>query len=508
MLPDNYSHVGRASDLKNAGDRRLYRFFEILPGLLTWTTFALAILFSWIVPVWVAFFMMAFVLYWLARTVYFTFHLWAGYRQMRVNEKKDWIQELRNFPQWKNLYHLVIVPTYKEPIEVLRTTLYSLKESVYPKDKMIVVLGIEQREGEEARKKAKIVEQEFGNQFFKFLVTQHPDGITGEIAGKGANESFAAKKAKELLDTLQIPYHQVIISSLDADTVVFPQYFSCLSWYYLTCPEPTKTSFQPIPLYLNNIWSSPPISRVFSFSSTFWHTMNQQRPEKLITFSSHAMSFQALVDVDFRAPNVVNDDSHIFWQCFFGYQGNYKVQSLYYPVSMDANAAKSLWTTLKNIYLQHRRWAYGAGEIAYVFFGFLKDKTIPMGRKLTLGVELLESHWSWATAPLLIFALGWLPLLLGGDAFSETLLSYNLPRFVSNLLTFSMLGLIGIGVLSLYLLPERRPSFGKMKAFWFVAQWILLPLSMIFLMALPALEAQTRWMLGKYLGFWVTPKHR
>lgn len=507
-LPENYSHIGRASDLKHTRDRRLYRFLEMLPGILVWTTFAAAILFSWLQPVWVAFFMMAFVVYWLLRTLYFAFHLWTGYLQMRVNEEKDWTQELRNIPGAKDLYHLVIVPTYKEPMEVLRATFHALKESIYPKEQMIVVMAIEKREGEEGKKKARIVEQEFGNQFFKFLVTEHPDKIAGEIAGKGANESFAARAAKQFLDTRTIPYRKVVISSLDADTVVFPQYFSCLSWYYLTTPEPTKTSFQPIPLYLNNIWQAPPISRVFSFAATFWHTMNQQRPEKLVTFSSHAMSFQALVDVDFRAPNVVSDDSHIFWQCFFKYQGNYKVQSLYYPVSMDANAAKSLWTTLKNIYLQHRRWAYGVGEIAYVFFGFLKDTNIPLARKLALGVELLESHWSWATAPLLIFALGWLPLMLGGNAFSETLVSYNLPRFVSNILTFSMLGLIGTGVLSLYLLPKRKPSFGKMKAFWFVAQWILLPLSMIFLMALPALEAQTRLLTGKYLGFWVTPKTR
>lgn len=508
MIPENYSHVGRASDLKNTGDRRLYRLLEMLPGFLAWGTLILAVLLSWLAPLWVAFFMMAFVVYWLARTVYFTFHLWAGYRQMRVNEQKNWMQELENLPASKDLYHLVIVPTYKEPVEVLRATFHSFKESIYPKEKMIVVLALEEREGQEARAKAKAVEQEFGNQFFKFLVTEHPNGVVGEIAGKGANESFAARAAKELLDELRLPYDKVIVSSLDADTVVFPQYFSCLSWYYLTCLEPTRTSFQPIPLYLNNIWQSPPISRVFSFSSTFWHTMNQQRPEKLITFSSHAMSFQALVDIGFRAPNVVNDDSHIFWQCFFRYQGDYKVQSLYYPVSMDANAAKSLWVTLRNIYLQHRRWAYGAGEIAYVLFGFLKDKTIPLARKLTLGGELLESHWSWATAPLLIFALGWLPLMLGGDAFSETLLSYNLPRFVSNILTFSMLGLIGTGVLSLYLIPKRKPNFGRAKALWFIAQWILLPLSMMFLMALPALEAQTRWMLGKYLGFWVTPKTR
>ncbi|MDP4007497.1 MAG: glycosyltransferase family 2 protein [bacterium] len=504
-----YMHVGRASDLKNKRDRRLYRFLEMLPGILAWGTFVLAFLLSWLVPVWVAFFMLAFVLYWLARTVYFAFHLWAGYRQMRENEQKDWRLELEKIPDSKKLYHLVIVPTYREPIEVLRATFQSLKESIYLKDRVFVVLGIEQREGKEAKEKAAIIKKEFGDVFAKFQVTEHPDGLKGEIAGKGANDSFAARAAKkDIVDALNIPYQNVIVSSLDADTVLFPQYFLCLSWYYLTTPDPERTSFQPIPLYLNNIWQAPPISRVFAFSSTFWHTMNQQRPEKLITFSSHAMSFKALVDVDFRSPNVVNDDSHIFWQCFFKYQGRYKAQSLYYPVSMDANAAKSVWTTLKNIYLQHRRWAYGSGEIAYVLFGFSKNKTIPLTRKFALGLELLESHWSWATASLMIFALGWLPLVLGGDAFSETLLSYNLPRFVSNLLTFSMLGLIATGVLSLYLLPQRRPSFGTMKAFWFVAQWFLLPLSMIFLMSLPALEAQTRWMTGKYLGFWVTPKHR
>ncbi|MDA1337719.1 MAG: glycosyltransferase family 2 protein [bacterium] len=508
-LPENYSHIGKASDLKNTQDRRLYRLLEMFPGILTWSTFAFAILFSWLQPLWVAFFMIAFVTYLLLRTLYFAFHLWTGYQHMRVNEKKDWTGELEKIGDWNHLYHLVVIPTYKEALEVLRPTLQAIKSSTYPKDKMIVVLGIEEREGSAAQEKADVLSKEFQGAFFKFLVTRHLDNIVGEIAGKGSNESFAARVAqREVIDALKIPYQDVIISSLDADTVVYPQYFSCLSWYYLTTPNALQTSFQPIPLYLNNIWQAPPISRVFAFSSTFWHTMNQQRPEKLVTFSSHAMSFQALVDVGFRAPNTVNDDSHIFWQCFFYYKGDYKVQSLYYPVSMDANSAKSLWITLRNIYMQHRRWAYGVGEIAYVFFGFSKDTAIPIKRKLSLGFELLESHWTWATAPFLVFALGWLPLVLGGDAFSETLLSYNLPRFVSNMLTFSMLALIGTGVLSLYLLPSHKPSFGKLKAVWFVAQWFLLPISMMFLMAVPALEAQTRWMLGKYLGFWVTPKFR
>jgi len=131
-----------------------------------------------------------------------------------------------------------------------------------------------------------------------------------------------------------------------------------------------------------------------------------------------------------------------------------------------------------------------------------------MKKKIALTVEILESHWSWATSSFLIFMLGWLPLFIGGEIFADTLLSYNLPRFVSGVLTISMLGLVGSAFLSINLLPTRKPKYGRGRIFVFALQWIFLPLLMIFFTALPALDAQTRWMLGKYMGFWVTPKFR
>jgi hypothetical protein len=72
----------------------------------------------------------------------------------------------------------------------------------------------------------------------------------------------------------------------------------------------------------------------------------------------------------------------------------------------------------------------------------------------------------------------------------------------------AMFGLVTSAIISVILLPPRPPAYGRYKWLWMVLQWILFPINFIFFGAIPALDAQTRLMLKRYLGFWVTPKHR
>lgn len=508
-MQKDYLFIGKATDLKNARDRFIFRLLEIMPGVLSWATLIAAVVLSWRKPFWTAVFIISFVVFWFLRTIYLSWHLRTGFKQMKENEKINWLEKLKTLPNWQDIYHLVILPMHQEPLSIVKDTFLALSQAHYPPDKIIVVLGCEERAKEHGQMVAKTIQKEFSDKFFKLLVAFHPANIPGEIAGKGANETWAVKKAKELIvDALGIPYAHIIVSSLDADTRVSPHYFSCLGYHYLTAKKPLRTSFQPIPLFLNNIWEAPVFSRIFSFSATFWHTINQERPEKLVTFSSHAMAFKALVEVGFRQTNVISDDSRIFWQCFLNYDGDYRVQPLFYPVSMDANCAKTSWQTLLNIYKQQRRWAYGVGDLAYLFFGLLKNKKIRIRRKLAAGFEMLEGYWSWATSSFLIFLLGWLPLWLGKAEFSQTLISYNLPKLISRILTVAMAGLVISIYLSFLLLPPRPAHRGRFEYLVFSFSWLFFPLMMIFFSALPALEAQTRWMLGRYMGFWTTPKVR
>src|SRR3989344_1687226 len=433
-----YLRVGRASDLKDSRERKIFRALEIIPGALSWLTLIIVVLLSWLKPAWIAIFIISFIIYLLSRSIYFSFHLNTCYRQMRKNEKINWLKELEALPaaRWQDIYHLIIIPEYKEPLVILRGSFKSLLASDYPKDKMIVVLSCEERAGQEAKEITRAIEKEFRNKFFKLLITYHPNDLPGELAGKGSNDAWGSRKAKELIiDPLKIPYENIIVSSFDADTCVFPKYFSCLTYHYLTVKKPLRSSFQPIPFYLNNIWQAPPISRIFSFSSSFWQIM-------------------------------------------------------------------------KNVYKQQRRWAYGMGEIPYYIFAFWKNKKIPFSKKIFWGGTVLEGHWSWATNSIMVFLLGWLPLIIGGEIFSQTLLSYNLPLLTSRLLTLNMLGLIGSAYLAIMLLPPRSPNYGKGKYLFFILEWFLLPIIMIFFTALPALDAQTRWLFGRYMGYWPTPKIR
>lgn len=513
-----YLKIGTARDLSDKKERRLYRFFEMLTAIATFSVLIMAVVFSFYLPTWVAFFIILYDTYWLFRTIYFSFHLKAGYDQMKKNEKEDWIKKLNELTEiknglpaksWRDIYHLVILPMYKEPLQIIEQTFLSLKNTDYPKDRMIIVLACEERAHKEGEEVAKEIEKKFGNDFCKFLVTYHPNDLEGEIAGHGSNDAWAEKKSKELLiDPLNIPYENVIISSFDVDSYFYPKYFSRLSYCYLTTQNPLRTSYQPIPLYLNNIWEAPAISRVFAFSSTFWHAMNQERPEKLITFSSHSMSFKTLVDVDFKQTNVISDDSRIFWQCFFQFDGNYKVEPLLYPVSMDANVAPKFITTLKNIYRQQKRWAYGVGEVPYFLFACLKNKNIPLKKKIGMGIDLIEGHVSWAISSILILGLGWLPIIFGGSHFSQTLLSYNLPKITSTILTINMAGLILSVYLSIVLLPPKPVNYGRWRYVFIVFEWILVPFVLVFFSSIPAIHAQLHWFFGKYLGFWVTPKIR
>lgn len=524
------------------------RFFYILPGALSWSTLIGLTVLAFILPYWIAIFIIVYDVYVLIRAIYISVHLvYAYYRQARMRhvdwvdrcrqvtrspdhyltetkqqlaKQDDWItrqlyQELQFIKQnnisilpWEQVHHVVVLPTYNESLAVLRYSLYSLIAVDFPLAHLHVVLGFEERAGEAARQRAAALTAEFNRYFGSFITAFHPDNLPGEKRVKSANATWAVKQMETVLSAKNIPVDHVLISNFDSDTVVGPSYFSYLTYKFITHPDRYHISYQPLPMYHNNVWDAPSFSRVIATGSTFWQMIESTRPERLVTFSSHSMTLRALRDVGYWQTDIISEDSRIFWQCLLHYNGHYRTEPLYTSVFMDAALADNWWQTFINQYKQKRRWAWGIENFPYLMTGFLHNRSIPFRTKLIYTFRTLEGHYSWATTPIIIAGLGWLPIFFGSPQFHSTVLSYSLPYVTRTIMTIAMFGLLISTALSLLLLPSRPSHVSRWKYLPMTLQWALFPIIATILSAFPALDAETRLMLGRDLNFNVMQKTR
>jgi hypothetical protein len=394
-----------------------------------------------------------------------------------------------------------------ESHEVLKSTFEALAEVQYPKDRMIMLLASEERAGQQAQETAAQIKAEFGDIFYKFFVTVHPDGLPGEIKGKSANTAYSVSSILPELEKLNIKQEQVLVSNFDSDTIVHPQYFGRVMYEFLTNEKPYRRSYQPIAVYNNNIWDSPAFIRVVSVSNSFWQFTESSRPDRLRTFSSHTMTLKALVEVGYWKKDIINEDGYIFWQCYLHYEGDYEVVPMFIPISLDTCLADTFWQTLKNQYKQKKRWAYNVEYYPHLIPQLIKSKA-PLFDRMYKLFQYVEGNFNWATASLLISILGWLPLFLGGPEFKQTVIAYNLPTVTRTLMTIATGFLIFSVYINLILLPPRPKKYSWVRSLMMYLQWFLVPITSVVFGSLPAIESQTRLMMGWYLEFWVTPKAR
>ncbi len=76
-------------------EHAIQRTFEIIPGALTWTTIVGMFIFSYFLPIWVAFFIIAYDTYWLYRTIYISIYSILAYRKMKQWKKINWFHRLK-----------------------------------------------------------------------------------------------------------------------------------------------------------------------------------------------------------------------------------------------------------------------------------------------------------------------------------------------------------------------------------------------------------------------------
>ncbi|MCL5795102.1 MAG: glycosyltransferase family 2 protein [Patescibacteria group bacterium] len=490
--------------------KKFYRFWEIVPGFLTWSVFIIPVVLSFFYPFFVAYLIIIFALYWLIKSIIMSIRLIIGYLKYKESIKINWLkkcQESYLADKFKGVYHLIILATFKEELEILRTSIQAVANSNFPLNKIIFVLATEEKDRVNARKYSKILKKEFGDRFYKFYITEHPQNIIGEVRGKGSNITYSAKCALKYIQTQGIDPKNIIVTTLDADNRIHEQYLANLTYHYVIDNDPLHKSYQPIPMFFNNIWEVPIPLRSIAVGSSFWQMIESTRPYRMRNFSSHAQSLAALIKTNFWSTKTIVEDGHQFWRTYFAFNGQHQVVPLYVPIYQDAVLSPiSYIMTFWAQYVQKRRWAWGCSDIPYVMTNIIGNKNLPFGDKWMQAFRLIEGHFSWATTSVILAFVGWLPGLVNPH-FRDTVLAYNFPVIYSRLLTTALIGLAVTLTISTLLLPPRpKRIFNFSIIFEWIISPILLPISNIVFSSITAIDAQTRLMIGKYLEFIVTEK--
>lgn len=246
--------------------------------------------------------------------------------------------------------------------------------------------------------------------------------------------------------------------------------------------------------------------RLTAMGSSFWQLIVATRPSRLRNFSAHAQSLEALIRVDFWSKTTIVEDGHQFWRTYYKFNGRHEVVPMYVPIYQDAVLASDFKSTMKEQYLQKKRWAWGASDIPYVMEHTFGNTKIPFIDRWANALILWEAHLTWATTSVVLATSAWLPLLLN-PKFRDTVLAFHFPIVYSRLLEMAWIGMITTLIISTLLVPPHR---GKKPIGRIILDWIFTPIALPFtniaFSSIPALEAQTRLMLGKYLEYRVTTK--
>ncbi len=520
------------------------RLLEIIPGFLAWSFIFSPIILGIFAPSILAFFLLSYAFYWLIKSLNISRHLITGFIHLRRNMKLNWlkmcertenIKELQKYLEsryqknkksqnyremldiqnlsgkqkkilnWKDINHLALVAVSKERLDILEPTVKSLLDANYPQKKLIVVIAAEAAYEKTFKKDIKIIEKKYANKFLEFRWYLH-HVKEGEVVGKGPNMTSAMrlfwKEFKGKINT-----EKTIVTNLDADHIVHKEFFAKLTYSYVIDPNRDKKTYQPVALLFNNIWDAPAMNRVTAAGSSFWLMTEAMRAYRLRTFAAHSQTLKMLLLTDFWSVKTIVEDGHQYWRTYFALNGDHYMVPLLLPVYQDAVIGESQWLSFKNQYMQKRRWAWGVSDFPYVVTKSIEHKEIPLHERLLQIWRHFSGTFSWSTSSF-VLALGWIPLQLN-TAFQDTILAQNIMIYISQMLRFAWVGLFANVWISFILLPERPKNYGAWRNILMVTQWFFAPITAIFLNSLPALESQTRLMLGKKLDvFWITPKFR
>lgn len=485
-------------------DRQTTRILEIIPGLFSWSLIAFPLMGSFFIPEVVAYFIILFNIYFFFKAAHLGINSVRSYRRIRMSEKINWYEKGKAEKlDIDKVNHILIIPVSTEPYSILERTLKHLAGQELPTKNIFLCIATEERSpaGEGHAQKLK---EEFGQLFGRFWITKH-QLVAGEIVGKSSNMAFAARYIQNELMKDNTNKDLLTLTSCDSDVALHPKYFSNLAYKFLKNEERYNTFWQGALVFYNNIWRVPVPVRVVNTIYSIAQIADLMRPASMFNYSTYSASWKMIEKAGFWDVDVISEDWHLFFKSFFSHNGKINLEPIFLPLLADAAEGHNYWQSLKSLYSQNRRWAWGATDIAYAIKEFISHPRVEKQNFFFRFLRALEQHILWPVNWWLLTLGATVPPLVN-ESFKNTVLGHNLPVFSGLILTTSTIFMVSVITIDWLLRPPRPIDYQKRYLPSNILQYLLMPITSFLFNALPGMEAHTRLILGKRLEYRPTEK--
>ncbi|KAI9343145.1 glycosyl transferase family group 2-domain-containing protein [Obelidium mucronatum] len=298
-----------------------------------------------------------------------------------------------------DVFHVIVVPNYKESVGTLTETLDVLASHSLAKTNYKVCLAMEENEAGSEAKAVDIIAGYTGL-FHTITYTVHPKDIPGEIRGKSSNtnwactqlyyrlvatgslqESLASNQDKEEVyindsqvsaaAAIEIKRH--IFTCMDADSCFASTYFVMAAYEFVTLSPAARRAaiFIPSIVFDRNSDSVNPFVRMVdaSWSAIQLGVFMRWYPFKPAT-SAYSLSMELARAVGFwdTGREALGEDYHMTFKCYFATRGRLQMIPIYSPAS-QCNVVGVHNTSISGIMArvqQTRRHMWGALDFGYI----------------------------------------------------------------------------------------------------------------------------------------------
>ena len=478
--------------------------YDVIVPVLSWVIITLPVWLSPFHPALVAYFIIAFDLYFLYSSLQTVYYSTLSYNLLHSTERVSFLALLTaDKKTYEQVTHFVIIPNYKETLPKLKKTIDRMVANDYPFKRIVLVLAFEKRETS-APAKADELRATYGHYFMDIMESYHVLE-SHETAGKASNQTAAAKLISTYVQDHHLDPKQTLLTICDADSTLPANYFSYLSYSFAHDTGRLHHFYWAPVLLYNNFWQLPVFIRMQATLSSILRLAFLSQRDNLIQISTYSTSLWLIEQIGYWDVDIIPEDWHVFLQAYFHFGEKVKTIPLYTLIGSDAVFSGSLWKTFVSRYEQEKRWAWGVSDIGYALRKAMVTPTISFSSKFKKIMFLAKNHLLWPISFFVLTISASIPPLINPN-FKYTVLGFILPQLSGIILTVSTSTLLIYIFLDIQLRKKMNVDTHLTAIPMIIIQWYFLPVISFLLSALPALESHTRLILRKNITYKVTEK--